>query len=165
MFLFQAERHVRPGIIAHLLNVLDVDYEILDINQREMKDIGWIDHTMLKKLESFHLVLLFINLPDRIYDRVRLLMRIMSAFVMEYGMYQQTVCRYVYEEYEPHKRKFICRSVAEQVVQRSAWLNNYYNGGHAYDQYSEMTIDNFINNWRIQFARLISYGYDDRQAL
>ena len=32
MFLFQAERHVRPGIIAHLLNVFDVDYEILDIN-------------------------------------------------------------------------------------------------------------------------------------
>ena len=88
MFLFQAEKHIRPGILSHLLDVLNVDYEILNINQRELKQIDeWIDDSQFEKLESFNLVLLFINLPDRMYDRAVLMMRIMSAFCQEYGMF------------------------------------------------------------------------------
>lgn len=168
MFLFQAEKHVRPGILSHLLDVLNVDYEIMNINQRELKQIDrWIDDSQFKKLESFNLVLLFINLPDKMYDRALLMMKIMSAFCQEYDMFQNTVFRYQLEDcpYHFYDKWFICRSISEKVVQRTVQLNNYYNGGNVYEKYSEIDVDNIINSWRIQFAKLMMYGYDSRQAL
>ena len=167
MFLFQAEKHIRPGILNHLLDVLNVDYEILNINQRELKQIDeWIDDSQFEKLESFNLVMLFINLPDRMYDRAVLMMRIMSAFCQEYDMFQNTVFRYQLEDCPYYYDKwFVCRSVAEYIVKATANLNNYYNGGDIYAFQSDLAIDKFINNWRREFAKLMMYGYDSRQAL
>lgn len=133
----------------------------------EWKSIDWISCNIALKDESDTYLCVFINLPARMYYRLRLIMGICSAVCDDYNdAVGNDIYKYVLETVSRYGRKmFICRAVARQVVVRSDELNDYFNGGSTFSDRHRSFVQLIRNNWKNNIVNIVNYAYSDRAAL
>ena len=130
MFQFCVYEESDNSSLIGFLNARGIDYEILQVNSDEWKFIDWIRCNIALKDEPETYLCVFINLPARMYYRLRLIMSICSVVCDDYkDAVGNDIYKYVQEDVsDSYEKKFIGRAVAREVVVRSNALNNYFNG-------------------------------------
>ena len=63
-------------VLESVMNTLGVDYELLDVSKDELDNINWM---ITNGRNLSRCLILFVELPTIIFERARLLMRIISA--------------------------------------------------------------------------------------
>ena len=167
MFQFCVSRESDNSSLIRFLNARGIDYEILQAGSDEWKSIDWINRNIALKDEPDTYLCIFINLPARMYYRLRLIMGICSAVCNDYNdAVGNDIYKYVQEDVsDSYEKQFICRAVARGVVVRSDELNNYFNGGSVYSDETEVYVQLIITNWKNKINNIVSYAYSDRTAL
>ena len=166
MFNFCVSGESDNSSLIRFLNARGFDYEILQVNSDEWKSIDWISRNIALKDEPDIYLCVFINLPAKMYYRLRLIMGICTAVCYDYNdAVSNDIYKYVLENVSRYEKMFICRAVARQVVVRSDELNNYFNGGSTYSDKHESYVQLIINNWKNNIVNIVNYAYSDRAAL
>ena len=166
MFQFCVSGESDNPTLIEFLNARGIDYEILQAGSDEWKSIDWINRNIALNGEPDTYLCVFVNLPARMYYRLRLIMGICSAVCDDYNdAVSNDIYKYVLENVSRHEKMFICRAVARQVVVRSDQLNNYFNGGITFSDRSELYVQLIRNNWKNNIVNIVNYAYSDRNAL
>lgn len=138
MFQFCVSGESDNSSLIEFLNARGIDYEILQAGSDEWKSIDWISRNIALNDEPDTYLGVFVNLPARMYYRLRLIMGICSAVCDDYNdAVGNDIYKYVLENVSRNEKMFICRAVARQVVVRSDQLNNYFNGGSTFSDRNE----------------------------
>ena len=166
MFQFCVSGESDNSSLIRFLNARGFDYEILQVSSEEWKSIDWISRNIALKNEPDAYLCIFINLPARMYYRLRLIMGICAAVCDDYNdAVGNDIYKYILENVSRYEKMFICRAVARGVVVRSDELNDYFNGGSTFSDRDGSYVQLIRNNWKNNIVNIINYAYSDRNAL